>query len=74
MKTLFECDNLVVMDEYVGCKVEHNAKEGYMKLTQPVLLQSFVDEFDLKDGGHVPKTPAETGQVLSQGELQIYAP
>eukprot|EP00957_Ditylum_brightwellii_P118115 9008098-Ditylum_brightwellii.AAC.1 len=43
MKTLFECKDLGIMDEYVGCKVEHNTKEGYMKLTQPVLLQSFED-------------------------------
>eukprot|EP00957_Ditylum_brightwellii_P195988 14933205-Ditylum_brightwellii.AAC.1 len=38
IKTLFECKDLSEMDEYVGCHVEQNRKEGYMKLTQPVLL------------------------------------
>ena len=38
-----------------------------LKLTQPVLLQSYSDEFDLQ-GGRKPKTPAESGQVLQHGE------
>eukprot|EP00957_Ditylum_brightwellii_P142529 10859033-Ditylum_brightwellii.AAC.2 len=59
------------MDKYVGCKVEHNRNECCMKLIQPVLLQSFEDEFDLEDGGHTPKIPAKMGQVLSKGELEI---
>eukprot|EP00957_Ditylum_brightwellii_P132060 10068767-Ditylum_brightwellii.AAC.1 len=33
-----------------------------------MLLQSYVDKFSLKEGGHVPHTPAKTGQVLSRGE------
>eukprot|EP00957_Ditylum_brightwellii_P201598 15326342-Ditylum_brightwellii.AAC.1 len=62
MKFIFECVDLGEMDEYVGCKVDYNKEEGFMKLTQPVLLQSYEDEFDLDEGGHAPKTPAKTGQ------------
>ena len=55
-----ECDDFGEFNEYVGCKIERN--EGTMKFTQPVLLQSFKDEFNL------PKykfdTPAEAGQVI----------
>eukprot|EP00957_Ditylum_brightwellii_P131161 10004028-Ditylum_brightwellii.AAC.1 len=58
------------MDEYVGCKVDCNNKKGYMKLTQPVLLQSYVNKFSLEEGGHAPHTPAKTGQVLSKGEYE----
>ena len=35
-----------------------------MKLTQPVLLKSYEDEFDLPTNGPIPTTPAEGGQVL----------
>jgi hypothetical protein len=45
------------MDEYVGCKVERDYVEGSIKLTQPVMLQSFADEFDLPEGPS-PNTPA----------------
>jgi len=41
----FKIDDVGEMKEYVGCKVE--CKNGTIKLTQPVLLQSFIDEFDL---------------------------
>jgi hypothetical protein len=68
MKNLFDCDDIGEMTEYVGCKVEYNKLERYMRLTQPVMIQSFQDEFDLPTDGPAPYTPAETGQVLSKGE------
>ena len=45
MKALFDCDNVGELKEYVGCKVENSGKR--IKLTQPVLMQSYEDEFDL---------------------------
>eukprot|EP00957_Ditylum_brightwellii_P007401 560521-Ditylum_brightwellii.AAC.1 len=54
------------MVKYVGCKVDRNKRDRYIKLTQPVMKQSFEDDFDLKEGGHQPKTPAETGLVLNK--------
>jgi len=38
-----------------------------MKITQPVLIQSFVDEFDM-DSNIKPSTPAEPGQILVKCE------
>ncbi len=35
-----------------------------IKITQPVLLQSLKDEFDLPEGKPPPRTPATAGQVL----------
>jgi len=58
----FEIDDVGEMKEYVGCKVER--RDGTIKLTQPVLLQSFIDEFDLPNEQDEPKTPAMTGEVL----------
>jgi hypothetical protein len=35
--------------EYIGCKVKHNGDGRWIKLTQPVIIQSFTDDFDLQD-------------------------
>ena len=40
-----DCDDVGEMKEYIGCKIDR--KGGQLKLTQPVLLQSFIDEFHL---------------------------
>jgi hypothetical protein len=64
MMQLFECDDVGPMEEYVGNKID--MCERTMKLTQPVLLQSFTDEFGVKGSGE--QLPAKPGQVLSKGE------
>eukprot|EP00957_Ditylum_brightwellii_P035502 2691471-Ditylum_brightwellii.AAC.1 len=66
MHLVFECKDLGVLEEYVGCKIEHKRDEGWIKLMQPVLLQSFEDEFKLDQHGLVPHTPAKTGSVLER--------
>ena len=68
MMKLFDCDDLGEMQEYVGCKVERNQEERWVRLTQPVLLKSFQDEFELDEQRKDPRTPAEAGDVLSKGE------
>eukprot|EP00957_Ditylum_brightwellii_P205908 15345960-Ditylum_brightwellii.AAC.1 len=68
MTGLFECKELGEMDEYVGCKVERDLQQRTIKLTQPVLLQSYQDEFELDEHGLTPRMPAEAGSVLSKGE------
>jgi hypothetical protein len=45
----FTLDEQGEMLEYVGCKIEHNREEQWMKMTQPVMIQSFADEFELPD-------------------------
>jgi hypothetical protein len=51
----FTLDEQGEMLEYVGCRVEHDRKNHWMKLTQPVMIQSFKDEFDLPDDSpHLP--------------------
>ncbi len=64
----FDCDDIGDLTEYIGCKIDRNDKEGWMKLTQPVLMQSFVDEFGITKDGDTPKTPATPGEVLQKGE------
>jgi hypothetical protein len=57
----FDCDEVGELTEYIGCKVERG--DGYLRLTQPVLLQSFEDEFEIPNM-KIPNTPAVPGQVL----------
>ena len=63
MMARFDCDDVGELKEYVGCKVDIDRKEGSITLTQPVLLQSFEDEFELPEGAF-PRTPAIAGDVL----------
>lgn len=57
----FDCSEVGELKEYIGCKVERT--ENYIHQTQPVLMQSFVDEFDLLEG-NAPPTPAAPGKIL----------
>ena len=49
----------------MGNALEYTA-DGGLKFTQPVLTQSYVDEFDINTD-NVWKTPAEAGSVLTKG-------
>ena len=66
MMKRFECDEVGELKEYVRCKVDYNHEEGWIKLTQPVLMQSYTDEFDLLPEGETPRTPATPGGVLQK--------
>jgi hypothetical protein len=61
MKSRFECDDLGELNEYVGCKIDRD--EDSVKFTQPVLIQSYEDEFELNKTRQV-FTPEEQGKVL----------
>ena len=61
---IFKCDDVGEFKEYVGCKITQ--VEGMIKITQPVLLQSYEDEFNLPTTNF--KTPAEPRKILSQIE------
>ena len=39
----FDCNDVGEVKEYVGCKIKQ--VNGYLKFTQPVMLQSFEDKF-----------------------------
>ena len=59
-----DCDKIGELMEYIRFKIERD--EGWMKLTQLVLLQSFKDKFDLPDAKTL-NTPAAPGEVLRSG-------
>jgi hypothetical protein len=67
MMARFDCEEVGELDEYVGCKVERNFVDNTIKLTQPVMLQSFIDEFELPIG-KAPNTPATPGDALVRAD------
>jgi Reverse transcriptase (RNA-dependent DNA polymerase) len=63
----FEIDDVGPMKEFIGCKIEYDQAAAHMSFTQPILIQSFNDEFALptkRTGG----TPAAPGTILQAYE------
>ena len=54
----FKCEEQGKLEEFVGCKVDCRPDKGEMKTTQPVLVQSLHDEFDVPEGD-TPVAPAD---------------
>ena len=50
LRTRFDCEECGELDKYVGCKITKIGKSA-LKITQPVIFQSFSDKFDLPNRG-----------------------
>merc|ERR1712127_842330 len=61
----FECSDEGELKEFVGNKIDRTT-DGGLKFTQPVLIQSFDDEFDLPKQKFT--TPAKAGDMLTKCE------
>ena len=61
---LIDCDDIGPLTDYIGNKIEFIHDEHWVRLTQPVLLRSFKDEFTFSKPHKCPKTPAVPGSVL----------
>ena len=62
MMARFDCEDVGDVKEYVGCKIDRTANT--LKFTQPVLLQSLSDEFDIPETTTPVKIPMTEGTVL----------
>jgi hypothetical protein len=62
----FDCEDCQDIKEYVGCKIERT--NNSLKFTQPVLMQSYKDKFELSKKSY--KTPAPAGSVLEAGKKE----
>jgi hypothetical protein len=67
MGKTFDCEDVSEMNEYVGCKIKRDLEAPLLRMTQPVLLQSFKDKFDLSQMGK-PGLPAPAGSMLTKGD------
>ena len=66
MTDCFDCDKFGELTEFVGCKLDRT--NDSLQITQPVLMQSFFDEFALLEGSAVAM-PAEPGLVLMKARV-----
>ena len=57
--------------EYVGCKITKNMGKRWLKLTQPVSLQSFADEFEINNMKDY-NTPMEANKTLEKAEPEQF--
>jgi hypothetical protein len=64
MRAIFDCDDIGELTEYMGCKIERT--DDYVKYTQPVLLKSFVDGFNVESRKSTHAL-VETRKVLVKG-------
>lgn len=69
----FDCDGVGPLREYAGCKVNYGVNQPSLTLPQPVLLQSFADEFPLP-GGPNPTTPAAPDTTLEPAKPEHLLP
>jgi hypothetical protein len=65
LMSLFDCDDVGLMKEYIGNKIEIGNR--MMKMTQPVLLKSFVDELALSENCCV-NLPAKSWTSADEGK------
>ena len=63
----FDCDDVGPLTDYVGCKIDIDKEKGHAVMTQPVLIQSLVDEYGA-DPEKALNTPAAPGTVLNKDE------
>jgi len=63
----FECYDVRFPTEYVGYKLNFNKENNSLTFTQPVMIQSFSDEYERKECNNDPVTPMEPGRILVSG-------
>jgi hypothetical protein len=47
MNKYFDCNNIGELKEYVGCKIERSMDKTKILLSQPVIIHSFINEFNV---------------------------
>ena len=65
---LLGCEDIWPLTEYVGCIIEQNYSNMYIHFAQPVMIQSFTDEFSERKKESKRVTPAYYGTVLFNTE------
>jgi hypothetical protein len=66
IKNWMECEDVGLLNEYIRCKVNQDVDGWSVKLTQPVLIRSFQDEFELRDFKFT--IPVPPGEELASGD------
>ena len=62
--SIFWCEEQRKMKEYIGCKIEMNWNDNWVKLTQLAMVQIIQYNFKLYTRGKYPRTPVEPKKLL----------
>ena len=62
----FELNETRPLKWHVGVKLDTDHEQRALRMTQPVMIQSFKDEFD--SPGEMHPDPAKAGEVLEAGK------
>jgi hypothetical protein len=62
-----DCEDGGEMKEFVGCTIDYDRRKRALKITQPVLLQSLIDEFSISKDKDTPTTPGIPLKTLQLG-------
>ena len=54
------------MKEHIRYRIDHSLKKRSLKITQPIIIQIFIDEFDLLNRNLITLMP--TGHITKKGE------
>jgi hypothetical protein len=70
MNEYFDCNNVGELREYVGCKIERKIEKRMLMISQPVIIQSFIDEFSIisKEKIEIPASSGELFSPVSSGD------
>ena len=66
LKGLFEMKDIDEMEYYVRCKIEQSQVDRTIKMTQPVKIRRFEDNYDKGITKGTPGTLIKTGVVLKK--------
>ena len=58
-----ECEDAGALNEHIGCKIDQDVEGRSVKLTQPVLIQSFQEKLELPGWDFI--IPAPAGEELA---------
>ena len=67
----FKCDDIGIIEDFIGCKIDIDHEERSLTMTQPVLVQSLTDKFEDIPQGAMPMTPAKPGSIITKGEEDV---
>ena len=66
LNNLFDCSDKGEMTNYIGCKIDCDRNDRSLKMTQLVLIQSFINKFKLPN--KTPNILMLTGHIIKRGE------
>ena len=68
-----DCDDISHMKEYIGTKIDIDREKCKLKITQPVLVRSLIDEFVFNEPSVKPNILATAATHLVKSGIKLGA-